>query len=333
MNKQTVLFFILIVLATTALSAFHFSGSLSAGASYDSNVQYLYLLEKVTNPNWEQKKSAFVLTDAELSLSPLKSDVFSIDVAILSSLSLPDPALSQLNFYSALYYSPDLTTSLTIVSFIQLHHLMENYTTPEQMYLDISASISLIWMATEALDFIFETRGAYYHSFSNRIPELKGPTVGEIVTADYYLGEQGSKIGLSAGVNYHHFRDYEKIEHCSNSYSIISRYVGFPVELQLRFRRKVFSANIFLKYSYLYWLGFDEWVIPDGSFKKRRKDHTITLVPSISFYLPTDFRITLSYTFDDTLSNMGAYQYDYVDYRVLEHTVMMEIAWEFSTEK
>jgi hypothetical protein len=37
--------------------------------------------------------------------------------------------------------------------------------------------------------------------------------------------------------------------------------------------------------------------------------------------------------FDDTLSNMGAYQYDYVDYRVLEHTVKMEISWAFSTEK
>lgn len=333
MNRRCYIFFILIVLTTTTLSAFHFSGSLSTGASYDSNVQYLYLLEKVTNPNWEQKKSAFVTIDADFSLYPLTSDVFSIDFAVLSSLSLPDPAFSRLNFYSSLYYSPEITNNMTIVSFVQLHHLMENYTTPEQMYLDVSASISLIWMVTNSLDLVFETRGAYYHSFSDRIPELKGPTVGGAISADYYFGKQGSKVGLSTGLNYHHFRDYEEIKHCANSYSIISRYLGFPVELQLRFRRKIFSANLFLKYSYLYWLGFDEWTIPDGSFKKRRKDNTITLTPSLSFYLPADFRITMSYTFDDTLSNMGAYQYDYVDYRVVEHTVTMEIAWGFSTEK
>jgi len=52
--------------------------------------------------------------------------------------------------------------------------------------------------------------------------------------------------------------------------------------------------------------------------------------PEFSLFFPHNVTLTLTYTFDDTLSNMGAYRYDYVDYRVVEHTVTMEVAWAFS---
>ena len=333
MSKRCYMFFILIALTTTSLSAFHITGSLSSGASYDSNVQYLYLLEKVTNSDWKQKDTAFLTTNGDISLYPLQSDSFSIDFALLSSLSLPDPSFSRLNFYTSLYYAPDLTESLSLISMVQLHHLMENYTALEQMYIDVHASLILVWMASESFDIAFETKGAYYHSFSDRIPELKGPTVGETISLNYYLGNQGSMISLLTGINYQHFRDYDSITHCTNSYAIVSRYLSLPQELKVRFVKEWFSLTILFKYSYLYWLGFDEWIIPDGSFKKRRKDHVVAIVPSISFQLPAEFRINVTYLFDNTLSNMGEYQYDYVDYRVMEHTVKMEIEWSFSTKK
>ncbi len=313
------------------LHAARLEGTLTAGASYDSNPQYLYLLEKVVHPDWEKKQTLFVKTDAEFSLFPIKNrDILSFDFSVLSSTAIPDLSISRLNLYGSVYFAPELSDTWSMITIFRAHHFMEDYNNPEQMYLDVYLSLLFVWFPRDDMAFSFATDGSYFHSFSSRIPELNGPTVSETLSYSYYLDKEGSEMSLSAGFGYYHFKDYDEITHCDNRYHIVNRYISFPAEFRVRWKKSFFSTGFSFAYSYNYWLDWDYWTIAAGPFKKRRKDHTVTAAPFLAFDLPENFVITLRYVLDDTLSNMGSHKNDYVDYRVEEHTVSLEVAWNFS---
>jgi len=325
------LIFLFTLLFTLNLLSNTFFADFSIGSKFNSNIQYLYILEKLSAIKQLHKKGLYISNTIDLSWTKNSTSLFLLQYSLMSETYFKELELSEFNHYISATYGKNLNKNTTFDINLQAHQSMENYKSLKPMFFDILLESELFYDFSKTLTYYLNISTTYFSNTSNKIKELKGPAFSLSNAISYYPSNNETEIKITTGTSIYFFRNYDKIRclDCSDFYKITNKYtkLWFTAVSLLDFTKiKIYiSSGI----SYFYWLDKDIWQKTMQKFKKRRRD---TLISSqIAIYFTTTKNITtkISYQFNDNISDTGKYKLDYTNYSFLQHILFITLKWHY----
>jgi len=357
---------ILFILGGASLSALEPSGAVSTGVKYNSNIEKMYLIDRVITfldknkdittlddivaLKRENVDSLFVALNGDISFIH-KNSLFSYSVS--ADVSMENREYSKLNQYAeyGFFYSKSESFSFDIS--LLGHYAAENFRSFQHLYLDFYLYLNLYYDLNDYFSLFTVLKGAYYknidseYSFKNDVITLKskkldylnGPVGGVEIGTYVYPSGKKNYLKQSLGADLYLFRN--------NSYNIIpnekvDRLLYGNVNIKNKYLKMFFKFETvwnsnFLKfivkaeYSKFIWLERDEW--KEIGQNKMRAESIVTISPSL--YIPiTDFlEISALYEFKFTESNMGESKFDYIDNDNTEHVAALSLTYFINASK
>jgi len=310
-----------LILLTFSLHASYFKteGTLNVSPGWDSNLDYIYLKDKLlysvtgekrsrfsgkTN-RWE--RSDFVLNSgADITFIPSFSERLKFGYLIVSDVYAQNVKYSKTNQNIGVSYNKPFGEEFYLELDFTLNHAMQGFA--ETLYLAPDFSIDLFYAVNEFSSLFTEIRFSYYHSLHEKIAYLEGPSGGIEAGVYIYPLNDNFSIKTSTGFDIYYFRDeriiLDGVLGVSNQYRAIYGYA----EAEWGNEKIVFRNA--LKYAYMRWIKIDKW----ETWEKRRVDHAFSVFQSIGYIFSDEFEFSFYFSFKKQTSNIGKQYIDYINY-------------------
>jgi len=310
------------------------NGSVTAGAKYNSNVEYLYLIDRLSENDLPRKDSFFATLSGDVSLSFGDDYQGRISYSLFSESGLDNPELSRFDQYLGGTFSHVFDEKLLLDCSVIFHHVAERWPIPRQLYLDMFGWVTVMYDHNDHFSSYGTVRAGYYHDIDpfkdGRLDYFRGPSTGLEGGWYIYPAADSSYLKTGGGVDLNWLRDEEYDIYADRRGDVLgvsNKQLRIAVLLEGAVVKEAFTVSAALRYTYQYWLGIDTFRYLD--WEKRRIEHTFYIQPEFEYRFLEHYAVRASASIMRKLSNIGEDRNDYTDYSILQFTGAASFSYSF----
>ncbi len=325
----SILFFPLLLWGGTA-----WDGSLTTGMKYNSNVEYLYLIDRLSDDDPPRKGSFFAVLNGDVAFSFGTEYQGRITYSLMSESGIDHPELSRFDQYLAGTFSHVFNEKFLLDCSVVVHHVAERWPVPRQLYVDLFGWATLMYDHNDYFSSYLTVRTGYYHDIDpftdRRLDYFRGPSAGVEGGWYVYPAADSSYIKTGGGVDLNWFRDEEYNLYAARRNDVLgvsNKYLRIAVLLEGAFIDDPFTFSTALRYTFQYWLGIDTFRYLD--WEKRRLEHTVYLQPEFEYRFLDHYAVRASFSIMKKISNIGENRNDYTDYSIIQFTGAASFSYSF----
>jgi hypothetical protein len=324
----------LLLLSSSLWGSAEWNGTITAGAKYNSNVEYLYLIDRLSADDPPRKESFFALLGGDIALSFGDDYQGRISYSLFSESGLDNPELSRFDQYIGGTFSHVFNEKLLFDCSVMLHHVAERWPVPRQLYVDLFGWATVMYDHNDHFSSYATARAGYYHDIDpfkdRRLDYFRGPAAG--IEGGWYLypAADQSYLKTAAGIDLNWFRDEEYDRWTDRSTDVLgvsNKFLRAVVMIEGALVRDSFTVSAALRYTYQYWLGIDMFRYID--WEKRRIEHTIFVQPEFEYRFFDHYAVRATGSVMKKMSNIGENRNDYTDYSMLQFTGAVSFSYSF----
>jgi len=310
------------------------NGQVTVGAKYNSNVEYLYLVDRLSDDEQPRKEAFFALLNGDVSLSIGEEYLGKIAYSLLSESGLDRPELSRFDQYLAGSFSHLFGEDLLLDCSLVLHHAAERWPVPRQLSIDLFGWVTVLYDLNEHFSPYGSARFGYYHDIDpfgdRRLDYFRGPAGG--VEGGWYIYPAADtsylKTGVGVDLNWLRDEEYDRFtDRTGDVLGVSNKHLRITALVEGAFVDERVTAAVALRYVYQYWLGVDMFRYLD--WEKRRIEHTVHLQPEIEYRFLEHYAVRVTGSVMRKLSNIGEHRDDYTDYSFLQFTGAASFSYTF----
>lgn len=306
-------------------AATEWNGALTVGANYNSNVEYLYLFDRLNDPEPPRKDGFFATLNGEISLSFGDEYRGKVSYALFSESGLDRPELSRFDQFLGGTFSSVFGEKLLLDISVVFHHAAERWPVPRQLYLDLFGWLSLVYDHDDRFSTYGTARAGYYRDIDpftdRRFDYFRGPAAGLEGGWYIYPTAGSSYLKTGGGVDLVWLRDEEydlDPDRQGVVLGVSNKYLSLSGLLEGAYVGETVTLSLALRYTYQYWLGAD--MFPFGGWEKRRIEHTVLVQPEVEYRFLEHYAVRATAGVMKKMSNIGENKDDYTDYSMLQFT-------------
>ncbi len=300
-------------------------GYITVGAKYNSNIEYLYLIDRLSRADPPIKEGFFATLSGDIALVLGEEYQGRISYSLVSESGIDHPELSRFDQYLGGAFSHVFNEKLLLDCSILLHHVAERWPTPRQLYVDLFGWATLLYDHNEYFSSYFTARTGYYHDIDpftdRRLDYFRGPSAGIEGGWYVYPAADPSYIKTSGGVDLNWFRDEEfdlYADERNDTLGVSNKYLRIVAMLEGAFIYDPFTLSLAVRYTFQYWLGIDTFRYLD--WEKRRLEHSVYLLPEFEYRFLERYAVRAGFSIMKKISNIGENKNDYTDYSLVQFT-------------
>jgi len=327
------------LLFSVAIYSYETEASVYFGAGYDSNLQYINLFEIDPQAEIPQIKSTFLETELDFTANFFEDDLITFEYSLNSNASLNNPEYSLLNHTMSISWNETLNDQTYLTFSAIAHHVMHDYTTLQNLYLDSYLHIYIFHDYSSMLSLYGVLKGGYYDGLIDALDYFKGPAAGVELGTYIYPETGASFFSFNLGVDLFAFRE-ERIIYSKklpflnepHTLDVVNKFWKFYLKPALKLDFTPVNFLISCEYSIIYRMHRDRLsadFIEGDYWEKRRIDHNIEPGLSLLYNLKKSVQLRAYYSLSWNYSNMGREQKDYKDYNYTQHIAGAGVTYLF----
>ncbi len=285
------------------------------GVSYDSNVQYLSLYEKLDGDKNKEKGAFFFNNDFDGEFFFRKYGLL-LDLECFTMIAPWFMNASKANLSFSLSKQFDFTEKWKTELRFENSLLGENHSSFFFSYFKSMLTATAVYRFNEYLDMYLSVNGGFATGLDSLYKYITGPMAGFEGGVFIYPGMDDDFVRVSIGNNFYLGRDERLYLAEDKIIYVNNRFLRLYLLVNGEFLFKSLLAGFSAKTEYSIWLAEDlqNYI----SWSKQRQEEMLSISLYLRYYFTETAAVEFFTGFESVFSNFGKKNEDYVDYNYFQ---------------